>query len=87
MAYVAIGMSRRIAMSIGSRRTLPVAVTGSDPKHPFDPANSAADHSADDPSDRARGVVSDGRAVGGTFGNPLRLRRKRRCECGDKGGC
>ena len=74
-------------MPIGSRRPLPVAVTGSDPKQSFDPANSATDHSADDPSYRARGVVSDVGAVGGTFGNALRLRRKRRCECGDKGGC
>jgi hypothetical protein len=87
MAYVTIRVSRRIAMSIGYWRPLPVSVAGSDPKQPFDPADSAADHSADDPSDRARGVVSDVGAVRGTFGNALRLRRKRRCECGDKGGC
>jgi hypothetical protein len=66
MTDVTIRMSRRIAMSIGSGRPLPVAVAGSDPKQPFDSADSAADHSADDPSDRARGVVSDVGAVGGT---------------------
>lgn len=66
---------------------MPVAVAGSDPKQPFDSADSAADHSADDPTDRARGVVSDGGAVGGTFGNALRLRRKRRRKSCDKGGC
>jgi hypothetical protein len=87
MAYVTIRVPRRIAMSIGRRRPLPVAIAGADPKQPFDPANSATDYSADDPSDRTRGVVSDVGAVSGTFGNALRLRRKRRCECGDKGGC
>lgn len=82
----AIGMSGRIAASIGWL-PFPIAVAWSDPEQTFEAANGAADHPADSPTDRARRVVSEIRAMGGTFRNALRLRRKRRRKRCDQGGC
>lgn len=74
-ARVAVGMPHRIAASVG-RLAFPIAI-GSDPEQTFDPADRAANHPADNPPDRARGVISDISATGGACGNALRLRRKR----------
>ena len=85
MAHVVVRMSCRIATSIIGLRPF-IAVTGADPKQPFDSADSAADHPPDGPSDRARRVVSDGGAMGGACGDALRLRCERRRKSCDQGG-
>ena len=85
MAHVVVRMSCRIATSIIGLRPF-IAVTGADPKQPFDSADSAADHPPDGPSDRARRVVSDGGAMGGACGDALRPRCERRRKSCDQGG-
>lgn len=82
------GVSAHLAMTIRRRRGVLAIRIGDralvDAEHALDAADHAADRRADHGADRARDAVAFMEPVRGAARNALRLRRKRRCDNGEK---